>query len=94
MPATREQKLKARLLLEAPRYEAEDVDAAVEALDETELAELERILTEAADAELSTMRVSAEGVTLDPAEARAHMRRRLADLIGWDDDPSNVVIGR
>jgi hypothetical protein len=94
MRATPEQKLQARLLLGVKRDEATEVDTLVDALTETELTELARILTEAADAELATTRIEAEGVSVDPADARQLLARRLANLIGWDDDPTDVVIGR
>jgi hypothetical protein len=94
MPATPAQKLQARLLLGVKRDEATEVEALIDQLDDTELGELARILIEAADSELSTTRIEAEGVSIDPADSRKLLARRLADLIGWNDDPIDVVIGR
>lgn len=90
MPLTNDQKLKCRLLLNAGRGELDECFAALTAEEETEVG---RILTEASSIELSSTKINAEGVTIDPDEQRRLLAERLATTLDWAD-LSSVRIGR
>ena len=90
MALTNAQKLSCRLLLQAGRTELDELFAELDADDE---AEVVRILTEAAGVELTTTKINAEGVSIDPAETRKLLAERLAVVLDYVTDPS-VGIGR
>lgn len=90
MALTNAQKLSCRLLLQAGREELNAYFAELTAEEENEVA---RILAEASAIELSTTRINAEGVSIDPVEQRALLAERLADTL--DCAPEHGVgIGR
>lgn len=90
MALTNEQKLKCRLLLQAGRGELDDLFLELTAEDE---AEVGRILAAAANIELSSTKINAEGVSIDPAETRRLLAERLAVTLDYVTDPG-VRIGR
>ncbi|MNS39860.1 hypothetical protein D3C72_721580 [compost metagenome] len=94
MPATNEQKIKARLLLGAPKHDKAAIDALIDGLDDAELAEFEAILLESADVATSNTTGTVEGVNLDDPGRRQLLAERMANLIGYELHPVEVVIGR
>lgn len=98
MPASDEQKMKARLLLQLRLDntigDGVNISYRLDSLTTVELAELDEILAEAEKLKFRAAVVNTDGVSVDPEVARNLLRQRLWILIGAQNNGGGIRIGR